>query len=200
MAITIERLHALPIEVRVALVASIVEEVLELYSPYFRTKYKQDEAVELAWDFALGRPVPDMQPYELASEIGDLVEQGDREGYSFSEIGMSSLMLEETYTNEGKSAFASIEHASMAYAMRTTEIQGISGMLPVTFLDRVAEPVLNLADSILSYLEKAMPHTVHRQMFDEFQLVHEHWTYDVAMTFPLNAGEVFIGSSAPHER
>jgi hypothetical protein len=198
MAITIERLRTLPIELRVALVASIVERVLRLYSHYFRTTYKGDEAIELAWDFALGRPVPGMRPFELNEEVADLTDQAEDDGYSTDELLMTACLLSETYTDDGKSALGAIDYAAICYGKCAMQRQNIGGMLPIGFVDRVGEPVYRMAEAMLEFAERNLAQEVRRDLFKDFVIVDEQWTPEAAAGFP---GErIFVAAASAHEK
>lgn len=198
MPISIERLCALPIEMRVALVASIVEKVLQLYSPYFRTQYKQDEAIELAWDFALGRPLPDMRPFELNDEIGELVDEAEDDGYPRDLLLMTGCMLSETYTDDGNSALGSIDYAAICFGNRVMQRQNIGGMQPIGFVDRVGEPVYRTAEAMLAFAEKHPAQEVRRDLFKEFAIESELWTPELVAHF--TGEKIFVPTASDHEK
>ncbi len=198
MTITLERLTALPLRMRIAWIASIIDKVAGLYSNYFRTRYKLDEALSFAWKFAEGKNALDEEIQDLCDVNVELAEVAEDDGYAASEILMSALLIDEITNDEGGDALAALGHAAIAYGTRVLQEHKVNEMVPIGFVHRVEQPLWDYAEATLSYLEEHATAIPQRNMFSAFSVAHERWSPSDAEAF---AGEkVFVAAPSSHEQ
>jgi|ERR1035438_808419 hypothetical protein len=104
-----------PIRLRVAWGAGVLERLLDGFSKYFRKTFRQDEALELAWDYALkGRDTP-RRRHGLMDEIPELENKAAQDGYGREELLPVTFLLEEIDEQDGESVCVSVEYGAGAF-------------------------------------------------------------------------------------
>lgn len=171
--ITVDRLKRLPVRLRVAWASSVVQQVLNLYSAYFLEKYRQHDALECVWRFAVEGDLRHAEIEEIHNAITALADNADREGYSWQEIGMVAELLSEIEEPHGLSAYVAVENAATAYATKRLYEYGIrpcAETIDTEYFDSLQEPVWVLADEVLVFLEQTMDTPISTDQFARFVL------------------------------
>ena len=112
------------------------------------------EGVNFALTFRTGRCNTD-KINKLLSNLGDMIEDADSEGYPHSSLAMCANLLEEILNGNGKAAFAAISNAAVAYSfIKTKELRSVNEEVLDELEDKVFDFVDKLLDNSLLSTEK----------------------------------------------
>jgi len=89
---------------------------MKFYSDYYHQTFKIDQALDVAWAFAVRGVINTEECDSLKAEIGELSDRGDKEGYGFQVVLIGSNILEEIRENDGKGAYGSVDDSAFAFA------------------------------------------------------------------------------------
>src|SRR5262245_38404983 len=131
---------------RLAWATEVVSQVLDLYSPYFKEKYLQRQAVDFVRRFYRGETTSEEQRRLIIDNIEDLVDEAEREGYSRNHLAPGVHLLIEIETDDGKGCTNAVDYVSLAFASHVFFSQGVRGTgMPVEYADLVADQVYAFA-------------------------------------------------------
>jgi hypothetical protein len=131
---------------RLAWATEVVSQVLDLFSPHFREKYFQRQAVDFARRFYRGEVTSDDERRSIIHNIEDLVEEAEGEGYSRNHLAPGVHLLIEIETDDGKGCTNAVDYASVTFASYAFFAQGVTGTgMPVEYADLVANKVYAFA-------------------------------------------------------
>src|SRR5262245_50228984 len=106
----------LPCRWRIAIGASLVEEVAAMYSAYFRKRFKLDDTIRAAWRFACGGRLSALHFPLLQRHLDSLqTAEGEMGEYGWSEACMGVGLLAEIDKADGKNIGMTVSCAAWAY-------------------------------------------------------------------------------------
>ena len=187
--LTEEDLRKISDRYRLAWAAIVCDRIMGLYSPYFRATYRFQEAIDFAWNVALGTPWSHENWEELICFIQDQESAIESDGYNenvlYSPIG---LLLEVKFANI-KAAEQAVDYATIAFAEHQIYRQGVcerDDVVPEDYYLELSVPAYAFAKRLYSRIAVPHPPTIYRHWFDDEIL---------DMTYPLLPPEIVQNKS-----
>jgi hypothetical protein len=128
---------------RIAVGASLVDEVAAMYSPYFRKRFRFKPTLCAVWGFAESGEVPLDNLARLKSFFASIVdENGDCEGYCFHETFMAGYLLGEIADPNGRGLSLAISAAAIGLSqIRLYQCNLRSTLVDAEVGDSLGDPV-----------------------------------------------------------
>lgn len=148
----------LSLRLRVAWGTRVCQSVIDLYSSYFRTKYRQTETFRLLVDFVDKKELNTELVHELVESIGDLQEAADDEDYTGDVLWPSILLMEELFSKTGKDCVQAIDYAALAYANLCIFKQGLCSYdptIPTDYYYSLTDSIYAFSRTVFSACESA---------------------------------------------
>lgn len=165
-----DQIKSLPLRLRIAYTASIVEKSLAFYSDYFVNHLLQRDAVDFAWDFAESG-IDDSQRREaLATKLDEQIEDDD--DYDPATIAPSALLLEEIGLDDGLACANAIDYAARNYANARFYREGINPCAAITEVDHdaCASPFYDMAMIAFHHAKSLNIDSINRNMLDDYHV------------------------------
>lgn len=163
----------LPQRLRVAWAASVCEKVVGLYSPYFRRRFLQEEALDTAWRFAAGGERAAGPTSALLGRMEELIPRAEDEDYGHNAVLTGMLLLTDLLHDRPADGPASIGNAAVMFGAHHLYRQGVGGFDTVVTQDYDVElqlPVYRLARVLRDELRLHGARPIERGMFRSFEL------------------------------
>ncbi|MEO6811399.1 MAG: hypothetical protein ABI353_19995 [Isosphaeraceae bacterium] len=170
LEVTPEELVRLPLRMRIAYAAAMVEKSVGLYSEHFLRRFLQRDAIDYAWNFALGRADDPQRREALMKRIGELIQEDEE--YDFTHVAPSALILEEIGLGDGLAAGNAVDYAAMNYADARFYHEGLDPSVEsITHDDYQAcsAPFREMASRTLRYASMLTYSSINTCMFDSFE-------------------------------
>jgi hypothetical protein len=165
----------LPHRLRVAWVASVVERVVNFYSPHARARYLFPDVLEFAWSFAEGAEHDEESWLKVACPLEKVINRGKRarDGYNdrFRTAGM--CVLNEISDNNGLGAPVGTVDAATAFAAWQLYRQGVSDSdlaIPSDYFRAYIKEALWFARDVFELAKASRRRRVRRDMFRQVAL------------------------------
>jgi hypothetical protein len=165
----------LPHRLRVAWVISVVEWVVNLYSPHARTRYLYPDVLEYAWSFAEGAEYDKEAWLKLARPLEKVISRSKRarDGYNdrFRTAGM--CVLNEISDGRGVAAPVGVVGAATAFAAWQLYRQGVSDSdlaIPSDYFSSSVKEALWFARDVFERAKTSRRRRIHRDIFRQVAL------------------------------
>jgi hypothetical protein len=128
---------------RIAVGASLVDEVAAMYSPYFRKRFRIENTLCAAWGYAESGKLPAGTLNRLEAYFASIVDDcGDCEGYCFHESFMAGYLLGEIANPNGRSISLAVCGAAIGLSqIRLYQCNLRSTLVDPEVGDSLGEPV-----------------------------------------------------------
>lgn len=164
-------LRKIPLRVRVALIATLAERALDLFSPYFRKRFYANQAMPMIWE-AVDGTVDVERAEAMIKKIGIRAENyAGKELYSFGTSFLPADILGEILKPDGIGTMNAIYGAAGAYVDQCLYRRNIGYgdrriRKLVTEIQSLDEPVIVVAQEAIKIAKTMDEKTVTRDSFD----------------------------------
>jgi hypothetical protein len=170
--VSAQELRLLSLQRRVAWAAAVCQQVLDLYSPHFREKYGQQEALEMAWTFVAGGRIDDRRRLDVIHCIDELRQESETEGYGIDRPLFGILLL-EAIGRDDMTSLGAVDYATLAFSAYQLHRQGISPFDPVVpqeYSGSLSDAAYRLARELYDFLKTCPDGSVSRDLASHLRL------------------------------
>jgi hypothetical protein len=163
------------LQLRVGWASTVGGAVLSLYSPYFRKRFLQQDALELAWKCATAGEVNRAECIDLLEQLEELKPDAEDENYGRHAVLPGMLLLTEILGSEQDSVPA-VNNAALLFAAHHIYRRGIGSFDPVIPREYEAELEVvchRYAREVFNSAKSRPEQPVERDMFSSIRLSAE---------------------------
>jgi len=174
----------LPLRMRLAWAAWLVEHALNYYSSYFRETFLQADAIDFTWTFVSTTVDGNEKSVQgIRKKIDALYGRAEQEGYSIESLACGDELLVEIEERDGRSAVAAAEYAAAAFSNAVVYRSGTNICNPEVdpnYQDEIVESVLDVARRAFEWAKSHPADDINRHLFDEFALPAKFRRFEVS--------------------
>ena len=163
----------LAVRLRVAWAAAVYEQVLALYSPYFRKRFLQEDALEMAWGYAVEGVVLPLERVALLERMEAMISTAEVEDYGKNAMFPGMLLLTDIGIDQPEDSVAAVGNAAVMFAAHCLYRQRVGSFdpaLPHEYKAELSMPVYRLARAAYEEAQRAPDRPIERGMFSHLHL------------------------------